>query len=79
MRHLNGVYTQRYNRIHHCDGQLFRGRFKAFLVEADSYFQELFRHLHMNPLEAGLVDNLQKWNWTSDKEIYSKPGNGTGG
>jgi len=28
MRHLNGVYTQRYNRAHGCDGQLFRGRYK---------------------------------------------------
>jgi len=25
MRHLNGVYTQRYNKKHSCDGQLFRG------------------------------------------------------
>ena len=33
MRHLNGVYTQRYNRAHGCDGQLFRGRYKAILVE----------------------------------------------
>jgi len=28
MRHLNGVYTQRYNRLHDYDGQLFRGRYK---------------------------------------------------
>jgi putative transposase len=25
MRHINGVYTQRYNRRHKKDGQLFRG------------------------------------------------------
>ena len=29
MRHLNGVYTQRYNRLHQYDGQLFRGRYKS--------------------------------------------------
>jgi len=46
MRHLNGVYTQRYNRIHHCDGQLFRGRYKAIVVEADSYLLELLRYIH---------------------------------
>ena len=27
MRHVNGVYTQRYNRRHDTDGQLFRGVF----------------------------------------------------
>lgn len=72
MRHLNGVYTQRYNRIHHCDGQLFRGRYKAILVEADSYLMELLRYVHRNPLEAGLVDNLQKYNWSSHKGYLSK-------
>lgn len=39
MRHLNGVYTQRYNRNHNCDGQLFRGRYKSILVESDSYLR----------------------------------------
>src|SRR3990167_9991938 len=33
MRHLNGVYTQKYNRNHHIDGPLFRGRYKARIVE----------------------------------------------
>ncbi len=28
MRHLNGVYTQRYNQIEKTDGLLFRGRYK---------------------------------------------------
>ena len=72
MRHLNGVYTQRYNRIHHCDGPLFRGRYKAILVEADSYLLELLRYIHRNPLESNLVDNLQKYNWSSHKGYLSK-------
>ncbi|RLB96762.1 MAG: transposase, partial [Deltaproteobacteria bacterium] len=32
MRHVNGVYTQRFNSRHHYDGQLFRGRYKSILV-----------------------------------------------
>ena len=55
MRHVNGVYTQRFNRNHVLDGQLFRGRYKAILVEGDSYLLELLRYVHRNPLEAGLV------------------------
>jgi len=31
MRHLNGVYTQRFNKTHLCDGQLFRGRYKSII------------------------------------------------
>jgi chromosomal replication initiation ATPase DnaA len=37
MRHLNGVYTQRYNSRHKCDGPLFRGRYKSILIDTDSY------------------------------------------
>ena len=69
MRHLNGVYTQRYNKRHACDGPLFRGRYKSIVVEADSYALELVRYIHRNPLKVGLVDNLQKYQWSTHK-IY---------
>ncbi|MCP4488442.1 MAG: hypothetical protein GY820_14135, partial [Gammaproteobacteria bacterium] len=32
MRHINGVYTQRYNQLRQTDGSLFRGRYKAILI-----------------------------------------------
>ncbi len=71
MRHLNGVYTQRYNKRHCFDGQLFRGRYKSIVVESDSYALELVRYIHRNPLEAGLVDNLQKYQWSTHKTYLS--------
>ena len=37
MRQLNGVYTQAFNRRHGLVGHLFQGRFKAVLVDSDSY------------------------------------------
>lgn len=54
MRHINRVYTQRFNRRHLLDGQLFRGRYKAILVEEDSYLLELVRYVHRNSLRAGV-------------------------
>jgi len=71
MRHLNGVYTQRYNKKHSYDGQLFRGRYKAILVDSDSYALELVRYIHRNPLEAGIVENLQNFLWSSHKPYLS--------
>ena len=68
---MNGVYTQRYNKRHSCDGQLFKGRYKAIVVESDSYALELVRYIHRNPLEAGVVDNLQKYQWSSHKPYLS--------
>ena len=65
MRHLNGVYTQRFNRSHKHDGQLFRGRYKSILVDQDSYLLELVRYIHRNPLKAALEDDLGRYPWTS--------------
>ncbi len=40
MRHVNGLYTQRYNRLKHTDGPLFRGRYKAILIDASAYLSK---------------------------------------
>ena len=48
MRHINGLYTQRYNRLRKQDGPLFRGRYKAILVEEDSYQLQLSRYIRCN-------------------------------
>lgn len=65
MRHLNGVYTQRFNRIHNEDGQLFRGRYKSVLVESDGHLLEVMRYIHRNPLRAGIVEQLADYPWSS--------------
>jgi putative transposase len=36
MRHVNGVYTQSFNRRRGLVGHLFQGRFKAILVDRDA-------------------------------------------
>jgi REP element-mobilizing transposase RayT len=71
MRHVNGVYTQRFNRLHGCDGHLFRGRYKSILVDEDAYLLQLVRYIHRNPLEAGLVDKLDAYEWSSHKGYIS--------
>ena len=72
LRHINGVYTQRYNRRHRKDGQLFRGRYKAVLVDGDSYLLEVLRYIHTNPLKAGLVTHLDDFRWSSHKGYTSR-------
>ena len=72
MRHLNGVYTQRYNICHGCDGTLFRGRYKSILVDADSYVLQLVRYIHRNPLQASLAKRLDHYAWSSHKGYLSK-------
>lgn len=64
MRQLNGVYTQRFNRVHGRVGHVFQGRYKAILVERDSYLLELARYVVLNPLRAGMLKRLETWPWS---------------
>ena len=83
MRHINGVYTQRFNKRHGYDGHLFKGRYKSILVDEDSYLLQVMRYIHRNPINAGLTKDLnytwsshkaylsdaKKWNWVSREKI----------
>ena len=54
MRHLDGVYTQRFNQSTNRDGPLFRGRYKSCLIEAESYLIQTSRYIHLNRLPLKL-------------------------
>lgn len=65
IRHLNGLYTQAFNRHHHRVGHLFQGRFTAILVDKETYLLELCRYVVLNPVRAGLVTHPRSWRWSS--------------
>ena len=72
MRHVDGLYTQRFNREHGRDGSLFRGRYKSILVDADEYLTAVVRYIHLNPVEAGMVRKPQGYKWSSHS-FYMRP------
>ena len=65
MRQLNGVYTQKFNRTHSRVGHVFQGRYKAVLVEKQSYLLELSRYIVLNPVRAHMVHSAKDWPWSS--------------
>ncbi len=65
MRDLNGIYTQTLNRKHHLTGHVFQGRFKAFVIEKESYLLEVSRYVVLNPVRSGLVASPEKWLWSN--------------
>jgi len=65
MRHLNGVYTQRYNRRHGKVRHLYQGRFKGILVQEDAYLLEVCRYVDLNPVRAHMVEQPGEWPWSS--------------
>ena len=68
MRRLLTGYAQQFNRRHNRHGQLFQNRYKSFLCEEDAYLLELVRYIHLNPLRAGLIENMD--------ELSHYPGSG---
>jgi len=76
-RLLSG-YGQYFNLRRRRVGYVYQGRFKSLLCEEDSYFLELVRYIHLNPLKAGLVKNLSKlakFQWSGHGAILGKKRN----
>ncbi|MBI5873556.1 MAG: transposase [Candidatus Omnitrophica bacterium] len=65
MQCFNTAYTVYYNVKRKRCGHLFQGRFKSILVEADSYFAELTRYIHLNPSRAKMASNPAEYRWSS--------------
>lgn len=72
LRYLNGVYTQSFNRRHGRVGHLFQGRYKAILVDRDSYLLELSRYIHLNPWRLRRSEEPFAYRWSSLRAYAGK-------
>jgi putative transposase len=74
MHFINTAYCLYYNARHSRVGHVLQGRFKAILVEADSYALAISRYIHLNPVRAALVSDPEEYPWSSLLEfVGSKP------
>ena len=77
MHAIESGYATYFNRRHRRSGHLFQNRFKNVLVGEDPYFRELLRYIHLNPLRAGMVadlDELDHYRWTGHTAMMGGPG-----
>ena len=67
MRHLNGCHTRSFNWRWGRVGHLFQGRYKAEVVEKQSYLLELVRYIALNPVrtEPPLCATPERYRWSS--------------
>jgi REP element-mobilizing transposase RayT len=75
MRRLLTGYAQQFNRRHGRSGHLFQNRYKSFLCEEDPYLLELVRYIHLNPIRAGIVQDmkaLEQFRWCGHGVIMGK-------
>ena len=59
MRRLITGYAINFNLRHKRRGHLFQNRYKSIVCQEDLYLLELTRYIHLNPLRAGLVPDLE--------------------
>jgi REP element-mobilizing transposase RayT len=65
MQSLSLRYTKWINYTQARTGHVFQGRYKALLLDADTYLQELVRYVHLNPVRAGIAASPGEYLWSS--------------
>ncbi len=67
MQNVSFRYTRFINARKKRMGHLFQGRYKAILVDADSYLLELVRYIHNNPIRANIAETIDQYAWSSHR------------
>lgn len=65
MQHLGRYYVRYINRVYKRSGTLWEGRFKASLVDTETYFMRCCRYIECNPVRAGMVRGPGEYPWSS--------------
>ncbi|MEA2086857.1 MAG: transposase, partial [Candidatus Caldatribacteriota bacterium] len=76
MHYINTSYTVYYNTKRRRSGHVFQGRYKSIIVDGDSYFLELSRYIHLNPVRAKIVNEHSEYKWSSYSGYIKKKGDG---
>jgi hypothetical protein len=61
-----------FNRKYRTVGHLFQGRYKAILCDRDTYLLSLIKYIHLNPVRAEMVKELQDYKWSSHNYYAGK-------
>jgi REP element-mobilizing transposase RayT len=72
MQNLSFRYTRYVNARLKRVGHLFQGRFRAFLVDQDSYGLGLVRYIHLNPVRARMVTQAGAYPWSSHRAYLGR-------
>ena len=65
MQSLGRRYVRYVNDRYHRTGTLWEGRYKASLVDSDSYLLCCYRYIELNPVRAQMVAEPRDYRWSS--------------
>jgi putative transposase len=58
-------YVQYFNYHYSRTGTLWEGRYKATLIDSETYLLTCYRYIKLNPVRAHMVDHPSKYPWSS--------------
>ena len=65
MKILAARQTRYVNKLEKRSGTLWEGRFKASLIDSDSYLLACYRYVDLNPVRAKIVNTPIEYRWSS--------------
>ena len=72
MKRIDTSYVYYYNWQYNRKGHLFQDRYKSEPVEYDAYFLTVLRYIHLNPIKAGITDDLASYPYSSYREYTNR-------
>ena len=75
MKMLNTGYALHFNKRHRLVGHVFQGRYGGELIETKDYQLEVSRYIHLNPVEAEMVNTPIDYRWSSYRAYVTEEGN----
>jgi len=72
MKSLNTSYATSINKKRDRKGHLFGGRFHSVIIDSNKYITVLSRYIHLNPVDASIVDKPEDYKWSSFKYFIGK-------
>ena len=65
LQSLGRRYVQYFNTTHQRTGTLWEGRYRATLIESETYLFTCSRYIELNPVRAEMVSQPQDYRWSS--------------
>ena len=69
MQPFSVSYTKAVNKQQKRTGPLFQGPYQSILIDKDKYILHLSRYIHLNPVSADLVNQPEKWEFSSYRDF----------
>lgn len=65
MHNVTSGYTKYFNKKYSRQGHLFRGRFRATIIEKEPNLLKVIRHIHLDPARLNLCEDFQTYPYSS--------------